>query len=258
MNHISTGKAARLLSVTPDTVLKWIKKGKIAARRTAGGHYRIAQESIDELLSGGIDASGGNGGNENNGSNSLPACWDYHSVDGRIRGQCLSCLVFKVRGSRCYEIGGLLKADGIGATCCTSECEDCAFYRERNQSPTKTLVFTDDAVFVDSLTRDAESSRLQLAFTNCEYDCSLLIDTFRPEFIVIDCAGSAEEFEEICDHLMSDPRLADAKILLALPTGEELGSGRARGAATVNHPFTLGELEIFVENYDMLLRVPAK
>ena len=258
MNYISTGKAARLLSVTPDTVLKWIKKGKIAARRTAGGHYRIAQKSIDELLSNEIDAPRDNGGDGSNGSDSLPACWDYHSMDGRIKEQCLSCLVFKVRGSRCYEIGDQLKADGVGEACCTSECEDCSYYKERNQSPAKTLVFTDDTAFSDSLTSGAKSSRLQIRFTNCEYDCSLLIDTFRPEFIVVDCAGNAEEFEEICDHLMSDPRLADANILLALPAGEGLKSGRTRGAATVNHPFTLGELEIFVENYDMLRRVPAE
>jgi excisionase family DNA binding protein len=47
----STFQAAKILGVTPDTVLKWIKRGKIAASRTLGGHYRIPKEKIDELLS---------------------------------------------------------------------------------------------------------------------------------------------------------------------------------------------------------------
>ena len=44
---LSTGKVAKLLSVTPDTVLKWIKNGQLPATRTAGGHYRIAQRDLD-------------------------------------------------------------------------------------------------------------------------------------------------------------------------------------------------------------------
>ena len=45
--YLSTGKAAKALSVTPDTVLKWIKSGKLDARRTAGGHYRIHPGEIE-------------------------------------------------------------------------------------------------------------------------------------------------------------------------------------------------------------------
>jgi len=34
---VSTGQAAKLCSVTPDTILKWIKNNKIEAVQTAGG-----------------------------------------------------------------------------------------------------------------------------------------------------------------------------------------------------------------------------
>jgi excisionase family DNA binding protein len=47
---LSTGNAARLLSVTPDTVLKWIKSGRLPAIRTAGGPYRIARRDIAALM----------------------------------------------------------------------------------------------------------------------------------------------------------------------------------------------------------------
>lgn len=46
---ISTGQAAKICAVTPDTVLKWIKGGRLNARRTPGGHYRIDRRDLQEL-----------------------------------------------------------------------------------------------------------------------------------------------------------------------------------------------------------------
>ncbi len=40
-NLLTTGQAAKLCEVTPDTVLKWIRKGRLRGGRTAGGHFRI-------------------------------------------------------------------------------------------------------------------------------------------------------------------------------------------------------------------------
>jgi excisionase family DNA binding protein len=40
-NYITTGEAAAIFDVDSDTVLRWIKSGKIPAIRTLGGHYRI-------------------------------------------------------------------------------------------------------------------------------------------------------------------------------------------------------------------------
>ena len=38
---LTTGQAAKLCEVAPDTILKWIRKGRLRGTRTAGGHYRI-------------------------------------------------------------------------------------------------------------------------------------------------------------------------------------------------------------------------
>ena len=35
--YLSTGQAAGICSVSPDTILKWIRSGKLPARKTAGG-----------------------------------------------------------------------------------------------------------------------------------------------------------------------------------------------------------------------------
>jgi excisionase family DNA binding protein len=44
--YLTTFEAAKLISVTPDSILKWIKSGKLAAFRTPGGHYRINIDNI--------------------------------------------------------------------------------------------------------------------------------------------------------------------------------------------------------------------
>ena len=44
-NLLTTGQAAKLCSVTPDTILKWLKRGRLNGVRTAGGHYRIERRA---------------------------------------------------------------------------------------------------------------------------------------------------------------------------------------------------------------------
>lgn len=45
-----TNEAARVLGVSPVTVWRWCRLGKIKAWRTPGGHYRIPREEIERLL----------------------------------------------------------------------------------------------------------------------------------------------------------------------------------------------------------------
>ena len=45
----STHDAARICSVTPMTVIRWIKEGKIPAFRTAGGHRRSQRPDLDRF-----------------------------------------------------------------------------------------------------------------------------------------------------------------------------------------------------------------
>jgi excisionase family DNA binding protein len=257
MNYISTGKAAQLLSVTPDTVLKWIKAGKIAARRTAGGHYRIARQSVDSLLA---EEKVAPNATSVESTQPLVPCWEYHAIDGKIKEECFACLVFKVRGSRCYEIGSVLREKGSGATCCSTPCEECAYFKARSQQPVNVLVFTNDDSIKQSLTSDSGGSRLRIKFTSCEYDCSLLVDAFRPECVVVDCVNGGTDFEELCKHLTNDPRIAGVRILLAMEESEKYDGDLStmENIAIISHPFTMNDLEIFVENFDLLGRAEAR
>ncbi len=48
----TTAQVAREVGVTPPTIIKWIRQGKIAASTTPGGHRRIAASELDRLRSG--------------------------------------------------------------------------------------------------------------------------------------------------------------------------------------------------------------
>ena len=50
LTSLTAGKAALLCSVKPDTVLKWIKKGRLPAIRTVGGHYRVEERDVLQAL----------------------------------------------------------------------------------------------------------------------------------------------------------------------------------------------------------------
>jgi excisionase family DNA binding protein len=41
---------AAILQVSPKTVTRWAKEGKLASRRTLGGHRRYARADIESLL----------------------------------------------------------------------------------------------------------------------------------------------------------------------------------------------------------------
>ena len=48
-DYLTTTQAAEMLSVSPDTVLKWVKAGKLRAHRTLGGHFRIPFQELQQL-----------------------------------------------------------------------------------------------------------------------------------------------------------------------------------------------------------------
>jgi len=45
-----TGEAAKLLGVHPMTLRRWIKAGKVKAKRTVGGEFRVPESEIMRLL----------------------------------------------------------------------------------------------------------------------------------------------------------------------------------------------------------------
>lgn len=48
---LKTSTVALLCGVTSETVLAWVKAGKLNPGRTPGGHYRFNPAEVDALLS---------------------------------------------------------------------------------------------------------------------------------------------------------------------------------------------------------------
>lgn len=51
LTHVSTNEAARLLSVSPRTVLSWIKACHLMAAKLPNGRYVVPLTEIDRLTS---------------------------------------------------------------------------------------------------------------------------------------------------------------------------------------------------------------
>ena len=101
--YISTGQAAKICSVTRDTVLKWIQSGHLPARRTAGGHHRILRSDLDKIVDFPADPEPSAPAEERKVSEDVKFCWEHHG-DGRVTDECRACAIYAMRAQRCYEV----------------------------------------------------------------------------------------------------------------------------------------------------------
>jgi len=238
MSYLSTGQASKLLAVTPDTILKWVKLGRLPAKRTAGGHYRISEEDIKTLLE--VTDSSDLSQISPQPENGLFYCWEFFAVDGQSKKDCLDCLVYKAQALNCYEMNHLSKDLGYNGGLCSSSCDKCSYFRYQLGRPFKVLVITDDNDRKTALEKEEDEKRIQLEFATCEYECSLLVERFRPDFVVVDCAMAKDKCRELCYHLANDPRLQGNTIILAAPP-RKLDLSYP-GTVRIKHPFTLEDL----------------
>jgi excisionase family DNA binding protein len=223
MDYLSTGQAAKLLSVTTDTVLKWIKRGRIPAVRTAGGHYRISSTRIQSMLRGdrkeALRPAAGYVPEEKDDANGLGPfvhCWEFFSVDGQVRQDCLRCVAYKAKAEKCYELSQLSEESGFQGIFCKASCEKCPYYVQQASAPLNILIIS-DRIERQLAAREQDSSRLKVRFASCEYECSLLVDTFRPDFVILDCGMNLDKSRELCEHLRSDPRIPGVRIITVVP-----------------------------------------
>lgn len=109
----STGQAAKDCGVTPDTVLKWIKRNKIKAQRTAGGHFRIAPSELRRFV---CD------------SEAIRPCWELPTK--KNKGNCESCIVFLSKTEKCYALVGFLRKNKIRGCSQKGDCVNCEFAKQ--------------------------------------------------------------------------------------------------------------------------------
>ncbi len=214
---LTTGEAAKLCAVTPDTILKWIKKGRLGGVRTAGGHYRIERQTLEPLIASPAQAGGPSQPPSNRHPQSL-RCWEYLSDRGALRDGCRQCVVYQVRARRCFLMAGLDSEVGHARQFCQSTCEDCVYYRRVKGLATNVLVITADDELIERLGSE-EHEAVTLRFARNGYDASAMIQGFRPAFVAIDLESIPDGHKELLKSLAADPRTPGLKIILMVPPG---------------------------------------
>lgn len=198
---ITTGEAADALSVTPDTVLKWIKQGKLAARRTVGGHHRIEAGAIERLRMARAR------GHESQGQQGQGLhCWEYFSTGAEVREECTECAAYRVRAGLCFELRRLDATLSCQKLFCQSACEDCPYYQQVHRMPLRILAITPDA----SIPAEVEAclqGRAVVRAAHSVYGASAQIGELRPSIVLIDSALPREVADALIQAISSDGRV---------------------------------------------------
>ena len=128
-NYITTGEAAAIFDVAPDTVLRWIKSGDIPAIRTPGGHYRIHRNVFLTRM---IKENPVDTKIEDHAT--LSYCWEYNSESGKIRNACTDCIVYRSKAYKCYELCKIPFSIEHAKILCSESCDDCPYFMNLLQS----------------------------------------------------------------------------------------------------------------------------
>ncbi len=248
---LTTGQAAKLCSVTPDTVLKWIKKGSLEAVRTAGGHYRIKREHLTPLLTEGQVSPP----NLPDRANRVPQrlrCWEYFSRGGAVRDECEACVVYRTRAAWCFQMAMLEPDIGHAHRFCQTTCEDCVYFQRMSGMPTKVLVVTADRDLVRRL-KDHEFEGIALRIARNAYEASAVVHGFLPGFAVVDADALPAGDDGLLEGLANDPRLPGLKIIVAVSRDEDRQLGNGPSAHLVSRviekPFGLDQIAAVIDGF---------
>lgn len=242
---LTTGRVGQLCSVQPDTVLKWIKKGRLAATRTAGGHYRVDERDLLPLLPG-SDREPSACPETVECTKTPLRCWEYMS--DAMREGCKDCVVYRVRSSRCFELIQLVRGAGHSKCFAGDLCQDCPYYRRVNGLAMNVLVITQDESLIKSVA-SRSSPCASCRFARNGYDASAIISVFRPAVVVIGENVAASE-PQLTGALAADPRASGARILLAPRQGGEAFRHVAGPiAGTIERPFCPDEIVAWTSRF---------
>ncbi|MEW5995206.1 MAG: excisionase family DNA-binding protein [Candidatus Zixiibacteriota bacterium] len=246
-NYYTTTEAAKHLAVSPDTVLKWVKAGKIVSYRTPGGHSRIPRHAVDSLLPARQVTE--SGVEESAPEVVYQYCWDFHAEGGTVKNECLDCIAYKSRAMRCYEMRDIPEEFGHLKLYCHGNCTACEYYKVMHGRCTSALLLTRSQKLIKTLEKDASDQDVVLRFASSEYECAAIIDKFRPDFVVLDCSLGTTRTRQLCRNLSADDRIPFTRIILASRSADMKDCSEGEIFGWIKKPFTYDQLK------DCLIRV---
>lgn len=206
--YFTTGEIATRCAVTADTVRKWVQTGKLRADQTAGGHHRVHRNSFLAFLKNRQQR-------HDLGEKGKPFqfCWEFHAPSTGIYESCKQCIVYRSRAGRCYELAKLAPIAGHSMLFCTNTCEECAYYEIIHGSRPNLLIVTRRQKVRADMEMQARDLNCSIRFCEREYQCSSLIESFRPDYIVIDWLDASSNYQTLLKDLSDDPRIPLARII---------------------------------------------
>lgn len=237
---LTTSQAARLLSVSPDTVLKWVKAGKIKSKRTLGGHFRIPASEIN-IFSG---AASEDSDKSNNNHVNVPYqyCWEFLAAGGPIKSECKDCITFRSRASRCYELKDIPGGLGCLNLMCDTECNRCEYFKAVYGQKLNILILGDNPRIVQDLDSLDNTGNFSIRFAKDEYLAAIAIQEYRPDYIIVDCAIGKKRTGFICNNLFNDIRIPVVRIILASKSKNIKDYCDKEVFGWIRKPFNIGQL----------------
>jgi DNA-binding NtrC family response regulator len=147
-----------------------------------------------------------------------------------------------MRAQRCYEMAKLAPEFGHTKLYCERSCQECDYYRHVHKQDMNIMVVTADEKLSSLLKSDLHGAPYNLEITDCEYSCSALVDRFRADYVVIDCSLGSERTNDICSHLLEDPRLPYVRVVLAVDRGEYPEDCDKNVFARIEKPFLISDI----------------
>jgi excisionase family DNA binding protein len=242
--YLTTTEAAQMLAVSPDTVLKWARAGKIQSHRTRGGHFRIPFSELDS------SEARLNGERLAPFAQQLPShqyCWEYLSRGGETKAECHDCITYRSRTKRCYELRDLPGGLGCLRAYCQESCEECEYFKlVREQKLSILMIGSRRGLLVDR-GDPGEFVGMQVRFADNEYMSSQVIETFRPDYIVIDHSLGKKRTMALCGYLFDDPRIPVARIIVAAKSRRLAETCNRDIFSWITRPFTMEQLRSCIE-----------
>ncbi|MFH1998501.1 MAG: helix-turn-helix domain-containing protein [Planctomycetota bacterium] len=242
--YLTTSEAAKLLSVSPDTVLKWVRAQKIESYRTPGGHSRIPYEAIANLLpEGQLSPEEPEITYRASEEPIYKYCWDFYAHGEEIKDDCLNCVAYKSRAHRCYEMRDLPEEFGLLRLHCKTDCKECDYYQAKEGQSANAIILIRDRKQVQTLENQAKESDTLFQFASHEYECSALIEKFLPDFVVVDCSFGLSRTQDLCQQLIHDQRIPNIKIILSSKKAKIKDYCDNEAFGWITKPFTIEQLE---------------
>lgn len=245
-SYLTTSQAAKKLFVSPDTVLKWVKAGKIKAHRTLGGHFRIPTKLIDDLIE---------DENRHHSKSLVPVsenpsfqyCWEHQSQMGILNAKCTECVVYKSRARRCYELRDIPEEFGSLKLYCKGSCEKCDYYKLVNNLGLNVLIISNNNRLLSAVRETSIDEKYHIQTVSSEYECASTIEKFRPDFVIVDCSMGAIRTRELCNHIADDDRVPFTRLILTSKKNR-LGDFCDREIfGWIRKPFTMRKLQRCIE-----------